>query len=416
MTVCRRAAAVACALAVTFTAPQASFAVEPDPQAPSSPAEPASVEVSVPGLPMPAGTVDPYAEVRKLKPELRAAVFSARTASAEAYAARQRSLSANAFATWAIGRAQDADTAAAEAQARARETQLSVDRWAVAAYQSGATSVWDLEVLQGESVDTLLHLTGLADSVGDYQSWLLSEARDAAAAATQALEIAEQARAEAALAVERAAAEEATAVAAYEQAAAEVEELKERLDSERERARALRAALASQLALAAPLILNIPVTGSMLERASALKDMRPFAPGSGPNSTERMGEWAAWDPTVVPGTPRAYAVSQLREYNWGLPQWPCLDRMWWHESGWRTTSYDAMQGEGFSPSRTWGIPQANPASKMGNVDQNGGPDWATNPVTQINWGMWYIKEYYGSPCQAWDAWRQRAATGSYGWY
>ena len=35
-----------------------------------------------------------------------------------------------------------------------------------------------------------------------------------------------------------------------------------------------------------------------------------------------------------------------------------------------------------------------------------GPDWKTNPVTQMIWGMDYIKASYGSPCQAkafWDS-------------
>ena len=30
-----------------------------------------------------------------------------------------------------------------------------------------------------------------------------------------------------------------------------------------------------------------------------------------------------------------------------------------------------------------------------------GADWATNPATQIKWGLGYIAEVYGSPCSAW---------------
>lgn len=154
---------------------------------------------------------------------------------------------------------------------------------------------------------------------------------------------------------------------------------------------------------------------ALLAQASLLKDSTPFAPGSGPNSTERMGEWSNWNPTVVAGTPRAYAVLQLANYGWGLDQWPYLDRMWWHESGWDVKTTDGQQGTGYGeldPSKTWGIPQANPASKMASA----GADWATNPETQIRWGLGYIKSSYGSPAQAWEAWRARAATGSYGWY
>jgi hypothetical protein len=39
-----------------------------------------------------------------------------------------------------------------------------------------------------------------------------------------------------------------------------------------------------------------------------------------------------------------------------------------------------------------------------------GADWATNPVTQIRWGLDYISATYGSPCAAW------AQSQSRGWY
>lgn len=153
----------------------------------------------------------------------------------------------------------------------------------------------------------------------------------------------------------------------------------------------------------------------ILAQASQLKDVEPFAPGSGANSNERMPSWLASDRTVVEGTPRAYAVLMLVNYGWGIEQWPYLDRMWWHESGWDPQTVDEMQGNGygeFDPTKTWGIPQANPASKMASA----GDDWMTNPETQIRWGLGYIKNIYGSPKEAWEAWRARAATGSYGWY
>jgi len=53
-----------------------------------------------------------------------------------------------------------------------------------------------------------------------------------------------------------------------------------------------------------------------------------------------------------------------------------------------------------------GIPQALPGSKMASA----GADWATNPVTQIRWGLGYIQDRYGSPCGAW------AHSESNGWY
>ena len=37
-------------------------------------------------------------------------------------------------------------------------------------------------------------------------------------------------------------------------------------------------------------------------------------------------------------------------------------------------------------------------------------DWATNPSTQITWGLGYISGRYGTPCSAW------AHSESVGWY
>ena len=41
---------------------------------------------------------------------------------------------------------------------------------------------------------------------------------------------------------------------------------------------------------------------------------------------------------------------------------------------------------------------------MGSV----GADWRTNPVTQIKWGLQYIRSSYGTPCNAWDQWQSRS--------
>lgn len=84
---------------------------------------------------------------------------------------------------------------------------------------------------------------------------------------------------------------------------------------------------------------------------------------------------------------------------WTGEQWYCLYQLWQKESGWNTTS-------GNSSSGAYGIPQALPGSKMASV----GSDWATNPATQITWGMGYIAGRYNTPCGAW------ATSQSRGWY
>jgi hypothetical protein len=72
-------------------------------------------------------------------------------------------------------------------------------------------------------------------------------------------------------------------------------------------------------------------------------------------------------------------------------EWSCLDDIWTRESGW---AYDAEN----TASGAYGIPQALPAWKM----ESAGPDYLTNAATQIRWGLGYIRDRYGTPCNAWD--------------
>jgi hypothetical protein len=55
-------------------------------------------------------------------------------------------------------------------------------------------------------------------------------------------------------------------------------------------------------------------------------------------------------------------------------------------------------------SGAYGLPQALPGSKMASA----GPDWQTNPRTQIDWMRSYARQRYGSECGAlawWNAHR-----------
>jgi resuscitation-promoting factor RpfB len=77
---------------------------------------------------------------------------------------------------------------------------------------------------------------------------------------------------------------------------------------------------------------------------------------------------------------------------WTGTQWSCLDALWTRESGWQTEVWN------YGGSGAYGIPQALPASKMAAA----GPDYMTNPATQISWGLTYIASRYGTPCGAWS--------------
>ena len=96
---------------------------------------------------------------------------------------------------------------------------------------------------------------------------------------------------------------------------------------------------------------------------------------------------------------QAYALRTLPAYGWSIAQMLPLIALWNRESGWRWNATNPTSG-------AYGIPQSLPASKMAAA----GPDWRTNPATQIRWGLGYIKGRYGSPAGAW------AHELSAGWY
>ena len=106
----------------------------------------------------------------------------------------------------------------------------------------------------------------------------------------------------------------------------------------------------------------------------------------------RAAERAAADP-------RSAAREMLGEYGWGDDQFGCLDSLWTRESNWDHRAQNPSSG-------AFGIPQSLPGDKMASA----GTDWRTNPRTQIEWGLGYIRDVYGSPC---DAWGHSQSTG---WY
>ena len=77
------------------------------------------------------------------------------------------------------------------------------------------------------------------------------------------------------------------------------------------------------------------------------------------------------------------------QYHWNATQVQCLDALWTGESHWNFLAHNYRSG-------AQGIAQALPPTKMEIVSL----DWRSNPVTQIKWGLSYIKARYGTPCVA----------------
>lgn len=96
---------------------------------------------------------------------------------------------------------------------------------------------------------------------------------------------------------------------------------------------------------------------------------------------------------------KAFAHATLASRGMGDAEFQCLNNLWERESNW---NYKADNPS----SDAFGIPQSLPGSKMASI----APDWETNPQTQILWGIGYISERYGTPCNAWGH------SQTVGWY
>lgn len=121
-------------------------------------------------------------------------------------------------------------------------------------------------------------------------------------------------------------------------------------------------------------------------------------PGSIPSNTSTPGAGGVPKGGGTPGANRTLGYIMSMQRGWAS-QFSSLDSLWDHESGWNHLAENPSSG-------AYGIPQSLPGSKMASV----GPDWRTNPATQITWGLNYISGRYKNPNNAWSWWR------SHNWY
>lgn len=135
-------------------------------------------------------------------------------------------------------------------------------------------------------------------------------------------------------------------------------------------------------------------------------ESQTFALASGTNQSLRRDDYRvsrhSSAPAVGipdPGTAQAIAYEMVIARGWGQGEYECLVALWNRESHWNVFAHNPTSG-------AYGIPQALPGDKMASA----GADWATNPTTQITWGLGYIEARYGTPCAAWQSSETR------GWY
>ncbi|HEX6248481.1 MAG TPA: lytic transglycosylase domain-containing protein [Nocardioidaceae bacterium] len=89
--------------------------------------------------------------------------------------------------------------------------------------------------------------------------------------------------------------------------------------------------------------------------------------------------------------PKEIARRLMPEYGLSEAEFGCLDQLWISESDWDPTADNPT-------STAYGIPQA----LTGGTHDNLPADYMTNPVSQIRWGLWYIRDSYGTACSAWE--------------
>ena len=125
--------------------------------------------------------------------------------------------------------------------------------------------------------------------------------------------------------------------------------------------------------------------------APAAEEKPAEAPAPAPAPAAAPAPEPAPAPVAIddPAGAQAYATSQLGAYGWAPGQMQCLMTLWTKESDWETTATNPSSG-------AYGVVQSLPAEKMASA----GADYRTNYRTQINWGLNYVKERYGSPCGA----------------
>ncbi|KFI67806.1 G5 domain-containing protein [Bifidobacterium magnum] len=90
------------------------------------------------------------------------------------------------------------------------------------------------------------------------------------------------------------------------------------------------------------------------------------------------------------GQAQTYASGAAAQYGWTGDNWTALVKLWNRESGWTWSAENPWSG-------AYGIPQALPPSKMAAYG-----DWRNDGAAQIDWGLSYIAQQYGSPLKAWE--------------
>jgi hypothetical protein len=138
-----------------------------------------------------------------------------------------------------------------------------------------------------------------------------------------------------------------------------------------------------------------PVDQTLVDRAEHAKEVSRSDRRTGLDKKKALDQDSGGQVTrtedLADQDPREIARRLMPEYGLSEGEFDCLDALWTSESDWDPTADN--------PSSTaYGIPQA----LTGGTHTNLPADYMTNPVSQIRWGLQYIRDSYGTACAAWE--------------
>jgi len=101
------------------------------------------------------------------------------------------------------------------------------------------------------------------------------------------------------------------------------------------------------------------------------------------------------------GSPKQIGQSLAAGMGWTGVQWDSLVKLWDGESNWNPRAKNSSSG-------AYGIPQALPHTKMPKAAWPESAGGSSDARTQIQWGLNYIKQRYGTPQMAWAFWQRQS--------
>lgn len=331
------------------------------------------------------------AEVVVVQAALQRAQAQVQATSAAAVTAQQAAQRADVALSAATNRADTLSAAATAAASAATTDTTTAGRLAAMLYRTQAGGMMAMQLLTSHDDNRLLERLSLLD---DITTWWNTTTKDAMSAQAVATSLRDSART-AQSARNRLATQAHRAAVAAEAASTHANTVASAAQQHTDTLYAQLAALKdSTAAVERRYVIGVRVAAQAAAEQRAREEAaREQAARERAQAARSSGGWtpSAGVGSVSPAAAQAYARGAIGAYGWGAGQFSCLVSLWNMESGWQ---WDAMNPS----SGAYGIPQALPADKLAAA----GPDWRTSASTQVDWGLAYISNRYGTPCGAWN--------------